>query len=214
MATNATTEKHFEVTIKGQYHAINISSGTPTLKSYEEKFILPSQEAALSNICKHLLSPRLKKIHSDFIRYRTHELVSITLKNYTPNVDVLQMDIMDMSLLELHDFCILRQLTIDPYKHAKLDIFQIRTLVQKAYNDKRQAIKDSKESKNAIENSEAETLRKANNLETPAGTEININEQKVSKANDTKATVLNDSTDVIQPADEPLPAEEPEVTLE
>lgn len=210
-----TEAKHFEVTVAGQYHAMSSISGTPTLKNYKETFVLPSQEAALSNICKHLLSPRLKKTHSDFIRYRTHNLESIVLKGYTPNIEVLQMDIMDMNLLELHDFCILRQMTIDPYKHAKEDIFAIRTLVAKAYNDKRQAAKDMKESKHAVENSEGETLRKINNLDAPVGTEINLNEMKVSAAAKAKKqTAETRPADIVDPLDEPLPAEEKDPVLE
>lgn len=207
--------KHFEVTVTGQYHAMSSVSGTPTLKNYKETFILPSQESALSSICKHLLAPRLKKSHSDFIRYRTHELVLIILKGYTPNSDVPQMDIMDMNILELHDFCILRQLTIDPYKHAKEDIFQIRTSVAQAYSNKRQAAKDMKESKNAIDISEAETLRKINDLDTPTGTNININEQKVTaQAQTQKPNPPPNPSDIVDPADEPLPAEELDPVLE
>lgn len=209
------TSKHFEVTVAGQYHAMNAVSGTPTLKLYKETFILPSQEAALSAICKHLLSPRLKKTHSDFIRYRTHELVSIVLKNYKPDIDVLQMDIMDMNLLELHDFCILRQLTIDPYKHAKEDIFKIRTQVQAAYQAKKQSEKDAKESKHAVENSEAETLRKANDLDAPSGTDINVNEHLATQAAHGAAKpVAVAETAVAEPLDEPLPEAEPESILE
>lgn len=200
--------KHFEVTVAGQYHSMNDVSGTPTLRAYKETFILPSQEAALSNICKHLLSPRLKKSYSDFIRFRTHELVSIVLRNYTPNPEVLQLEIMDMNLLELHDFCILRQMTIDPYKHAKKDIFELRTMVQTAYTAKRQAAKDMKESSKAIENSEAETLRKINDLDAPSGTDININEQKATQAHNAKAAATTMAPDVAEPADEVLPPEE------
>lgn len=210
MVESVGSKKHFEVVVRGQYHAMNAVSGTPTLKTYKEEFILPSQEAALSNICKHLLTPRLKKVHGDFIRYRTHELVSITLKGYKPNADVLQEDIDDMDLLQLSDFCILRQLMIDPYKHAAKDIGVIREMVKKAYSAKRQMSKDMRESKNAVANNEADTLRKANDLppESMDGPRVTINEHKVTQA----AQARQPATSVTKlqaggpiEADEPLP---------
>jgi hypothetical protein len=203
--------KYFEVVVQGQYHALNDVSGTPTLKNYKETFILPSQESALSAICKHLLSPRLKKTHADFIRFRTHELVSITLKGYKPNAEVLQLDIDEMSLLELSDFCILRQLMIDPYKHSAKDIFAIREMVKKAYLTKRQAAKDNRESKASVENTEAETLRKANGLESQSkDIQINENEHKATQAMRAKEKTHDPEGPAptigpVEPADEPLP---------
>lgn len=217
--STAPSKKYFEVVVSGQYHALSVVSGTPTLKTYRETFVLPSQEAALSNICKHLLSPRLKKVHADFIRYRTHKLESITLKGYTPNVDVLQLDIDEMNISELSDFCILRQLMIDPYKHGVKDIFQIRELVRKSYQTKRQAAKDMVDSKIGIANAEAETLRKANDL-PPEDTEtkININEHKATqavKAKETQTeTVPVPGEETVIPADEALPPEEHDPVLE
>lgn len=177
-----TAKKSFEVTIRGQYQALSEHSGIPTLKGYEETFTLPSQEAALSSICKHLLSPRLKKKHADFIRFRTHELAGIKLVGYSPNRDVLQMGLDDMNLLELHDFCILRQIMIDPYKHASKDIFAIRQMVQKAYNEKRLAQKELATSKEGLVAKEADDLRRMNDL-PPAASDpvININEQKLTQ---------------------------------
>lgn len=175
-------KKSFEVTIRGQYQALGEHSGVPTMRNYEETFILPSQEAALSNICKHLLSPRLKKRHSDFIRYRTHELINIKLIGYTPDTSVLQMGIDDMNLSQLSDFCILRQIMIDPFKHGAKDIFAIRTMVQKEYTDKRLAQKEATTSKEGIAAREADALRKLNDL-SPASQDsvININEQKITQ---------------------------------
>lgn len=179
----STVTKSFEVTVRGEYQALGLHTGVPTLKGYEETFILPSQEAALSNICKHLLSPRLKKKYSDFIRFRTHNLIGIRLVGYTPNRDVLQMGIDEMNLLELHDFCILRQIMIDPYKHAGKDIFAIRAMVQKAYTEKRLAQKESADSKQGQDVKEADTLRKLNDLPPVASDPIiDINAIKQTNA--------------------------------
>lgn len=183
----AAQKKSFEVTVRGQYHARSEHSGIPTLKVYEEIFILPSQEAALSAICKHLLSPRLKKVHSDFLRFRTHELIGIKLVGYTPNPDVLNASIDDMNLLELHDFCILNQIMIDPYKHATKDIFAIREMVKKAYSDKRLAKKELAQSREGAELKEADALRQLNDL-PPASrdTVINVNEQLITQEREQK----------------------------
>lgn len=175
--------KSFEVTVRGQYQSLNEGSGVPGIKAYEETFNLPSQESALSNICKHLLAPRLRKKHADYVRFRTHELVGIKLVGYTPNKEVLQMGFDEMNLSELHDFCILRQIMIDPFKHGDKDIFKIRAMVQDLYTQKRQAIKDAATSKDSAKQKEADELRKLNDL-APTSTDIilNENEQKLSQA--------------------------------
>lgn len=174
-------EKQFEVTVRGQYQGLSEGSGIPALRQYEETFTLPSQEAALSIICKHLLAPKLRKKYPDFIRFRTHELVNINLINYVPNKEVLQMSIDDMSLKDLNDFCILRQIMIDPFKHASKDIFAIRAMVQKAYTEKRMAVKEDQMSKSGADAKEADALRKINDLEpTSKDPLININEQKLT----------------------------------
>lgn len=205
-------KRFFECTVRGQYQSLNEGSGVPTLRSYEEIFTLPSQEAALSLICKHLLAPRLRKTHADFIRFRTHELVGIKLFNYSPNKDVLQMSMDDMDISELYDFCILRQIMIDPYQHKDKDIFALRTMIQKVYSDKRQALKEKKESTQGVEQIKADELRKLNDLE-PGDKDlvVNINEQKltnnrqvVDKAS-SPTIVATPVGEYVEPLDEPLP---------
>ncbi|MDE1866581.1 MAG: hypothetical protein KGI08_02575 [Thaumarchaeota archaeon] len=205
----STPKKYFEVTVAGQYIALMSSTGTQTLKNYEEKFILPTQEAALSKICKHLLSPRLKKKYADFIKFRTHEKIAVKLFNYTPDPAVLQMAVDDMNLTELSDFCILRGLEIDPVLHGHKDIFAIRQMVQKANDEKRQALKDKQTSKNHPEEKEANVLRQMNDLEKPPeGLQINLNEQLVHKERPVQeAPTLPAVPTTAEPleADEPLP---------
>lgn len=204
-------KKSFHVTVRGQYQSLHEGSGVPSLKPYDETFILPSQEAALSNICKHLLAPRLRKKHSDYIRYRTHELTGIKLIGYSPDRDVLQMGIDEMDILQLHDFCILRQIMIDPYKHASKDIFALRAMVQKAYTEKRVASKEKETSKEGAQQKEADALRKINDLE-PTATDpvININEKKLSNAAAAEASSkMHDHSPEQSPESmDPLPAPE------
>jgi len=203
-------DKFFEVVVEGQYHALHDTSGTATLKNYRAVFNLPTQEAALSIICKHLLTPYLRKKYHDFIRYHTHRLVSITLHGYKPNTDVLQEGIEEMSLKDLYDFCILREILIDPYKHSNKPIEQIRELVARAYREKRQLQKDNTVARQGVDAAEGESLRKANEL-PPEDTVIrlSVNEQILMQQRNrgqeqAQAQVAIDENII---ADEPLPPE-------
>jgi hypothetical protein len=214
MKANA-PQKYFEVTVAGQYHALHDASGTPTLKHYQESFVVPSQEAALSNVVKFLLAARLKQKYPDFIRFRTHQLVSITLHEYTPKAEVLQMGIDEMTMPQLSDFCILRQLMFDPYKHPGKDLNQLREMVQARWSDKRASVKDSRESIHAAENAEAETLRKLNAL-PPIQTdlEINVNEQRATQKATARAEAQESTVHEPIESDEPLPPIEPDPVIE
>lgn len=207
-------KKSFHVTVRGQYQAYQAGSSAPSLKGYEETFILPTQEAALSTVCKHLLAPRLRKQYPDYIRFRTHELVGITLTNYVPNKEVLQMGIDDMNIKELHDFCILRQIMIDPFEHSKDDIFKLRAMVQTAYTEKRALQKENLTSKEGVDTKQADVLRQANDL-PPVGADpvININEQKITNAARAEAAAVapaHAQASAPLEADEPLPPVEPD----
>jgi hypothetical protein len=169
-------KKYFKCVVEGQYHALHENAGTPTLRKYSAEFTLPSQEAALSVICKHLLTPYLEKKYPDFIRFRTHELKSITLVGYTPDPSVLQIGIDEMSVKELSDFCILRQILIDPYKYPDLE--RTKEIVAEMWRTKRQEKTDEKvtEAEDAIND-----LLSLNELDIPTKElKVNLNEQKAS----------------------------------
>lgn len=192
-------KKQFEIVVRGQYHSLHEASGTPTLKNYTAKFILPTQEAALSTVCRHLLAPYLRKHYPDFIRFRTHELVSITLVGYKPNPEVLQMAIDEMTLPQLFDFCVLKEILIDPYKHYKSpgDLPALRDKITEAWRAKRQNIKDLEESKDAFSQKEADELLELNELPPASGTDgpgINVNEQIASRNANTKSSDTNPAT--------------------
>ncbi len=204
--------KSFEVTVRGQYQAFSEGSGVPGLKNYEETFNLPSQEAALSTICKHLLAPRLRKKYADFIRFRTHEMVGIRLVGYTPNPAVLQMGIDEMNLSELSDFCILRQIMLDPTKHADKDIFTIRAMVQKIYSEKRQAIKERETTKQGDAAKETDALRRANDL-PPVSSDplISVNEKKLTNAAQNAKLQAKSTVSAPESVESMEPLPEPEV---
>lgn len=173
--------RSFECVVTGQYHSLGTHGTVPTLKTYTAKFILPSQEAALSVICKHLLNPYLRKHYPDFIRFRTHELVSITVHGRKPDPAVLQMGIEEMNIEELSDFCILRQIMIDPYKHS--DLAQVKELIQERWREKRLAQKDMNESKDRAAKADEDFLRELNQLPKERGElEVNVNELKATQA--------------------------------
>lgn len=195
-------QRHFEVVVDGQYRALH-ESGSQTLKRYTSKFILPSQEAALSVICKHLLSAYLQKNYSDYINFRTHELKSITVIGRQPNPEVLQMGIDEMTKDQLWDFCILRQIMIDPNKHDNLG--KCKEIVMNTWRTMRQVAADKQSSKESTSEKEAEMLRKANKLPPKSdGVQININAQKAAAAN-----IRNSDSEKSLPgnieSDEPLP---------
>ena len=206
--------KQFEVVVDGQYHALHDVSGSPVLKPYTSKFTLPSQEGALSVICKHLLAPYLRKHYPDFVRFRTHQLRSITLVGYTPNPEVLQMSIDEMNAKQLGDFCILKQIQVDPAKHA--DLNACRELVSTIWREKRTARQDKEELERKNNQGDIDELLKSNDLPVQTGeVVIDINAHKATvaaKARVTPAfTQTNGATGSTAPApamdiaDEPLP---------
>lgn len=171
-------KRQFEIEIEGQYAATGNVTGTPVVKSYKAKFILPSQEAALSVVCKHLLAPYLRKNYPDFIRYRTHKLVSITAIGRKPNTDVLQMGIDDMTIGQLSDFCILKGIMIDPYKHT--DLVLVKEQIAGIYQQQRQNKKEIDTSAAGIDQKEIDDLLGVNDLEKEDETvKINLKERQL-----------------------------------
>lgn len=174
-------KRSFEIVVEGQYLATGDVTGTPTIKYYTASFKLPSQEAALSVICKHLLAPYLRKKHRDYIRYRTHKLISITAIGRKPNTDVLQMSLEDMTVEQLSDFCILKGIMIDPYKHA--DLVHTRERVAEAWRVLRNNKKLLDTSKEGAAQKEVDALLAANEL--PPEEEIvkvNLKERQATAA--------------------------------
>lgn len=188
------TKRYFIATITGDYQTSASPTNAPTLKSYKVQFKLPSQEAALSTICKYLLLPRLKTIYPDCVRFRTHKLVSLEVIGNQPDRAVLQMGIDEMNVHQLADFCILRQIQIDPYKHK--DLAAIKTKVQEAWSLKRQNLKDAEGSKEAKEKAEIEALMALNDMQME-------NEDVIithSKETPNKGTVAKETGIVKEPA--------------
>lgn len=174
-------KRSFEIVVEGQYTAVGEASGTPTVKFYKARFTLPSQEAALSVVCKHLLAPYLRKNYQDFIRYRTHRLVSITAIGRKPNTDVLQMSLEDMDVGQLSDFCILKGIMIDPYKHS--DLVRTRERVAESWRVLRQNKKDNETSAAGADQRERDALLDANELPKEDETvKVNLRERQATAA--------------------------------
>ena len=197
--------RNYEITVQGQYYGAHDTTGTPTVKAYVAKFILPSQEAALSVICKHLLDPYLRKHYDDYAKFRSHRITSIIVNGRAPDAKVLQMEFESMGVRDLSDFCILKHIMIDPYKHADLE--KCREDVKRIYSERISQQRADMTSGAAKEKAEADELLAMNDLpkvgESP---EININEQKIGAALKREKKLID--TDVppeegpIQPVDE------------
>lgn len=201
-------KRSFEVVVEGQYIAHGDHSSTPTVKFYKETFILPSQEAALSKICKHVLAPRLRKVHKDFIRYRTHKLVSITAVGVKPNTEVLQMSLDDMSVAQLSDFCILKGIMIDPYIHSNTTLCRERVAEQ--WRLIRQAKKDAATTNAGQDQKEADALLALNDLPKDDETVVvNMRERAQTAAVQNKSTASIVAAPVTRPADEPIESDDP-----
>lgn len=203
-------KRNYEITVQGQYYGAHDTTGTPTVKNYVAKFVLPSQEAALSVICKHLLDPYLRKHYQDFARFRSHKITSVVVNGRPPDAAVLQMSFEDMGVRDLSDFCILKQIFIDPYKHKDLE--KCRQAVREEWELRISQAKADQVSGASAENAEVEALLKLNELppksETPL---INVNEQRIGAALakaavDPRPSLSPESiTTAAIPADEPLP---------
>ena len=114
-------KRTFLFEVQGQYYGAHSTTGVATVKRYVAKFVLPSQEAALSVICKYLLDPYLRKHYDDYAKFRSHRITSVIVNGRLPDRKVLQMAFEDMEIQDLADFCIIKQIYIDPYQHKDLE---------------------------------------------------------------------------------------------
>lgn len=176
-------KRSFEFTVEGQYYGAHGETGLPVVKQYTAQFTLPSQESALSIICKHLLSPYLQKKYSDFVRFRTHRITNMVTTGRKPDSAVLQMPIEEMSIAQLSDFCLLKQIFIDPYKHSSLQL--CREQVMKVYHERLNQAKANQASGEAERIKEVNDLLELNQLpKIPKDgfVPVSVNEQRVAAA--------------------------------
>jgi len=176
----AEVKRKFVFTVEGQYYGAHDVTGSPTVKGYVAKFMLPSQEAALSIICKYLLDPYLKKHFGDYARFRTHRITSVVTEGRLPDPKVLQMAFEDMGIQDLDDFCIIKQIFIDPYKSKNIEA--ARTAIAEAWHARESQVKADKNSGAEAEKVEADKLLAMNDLKGSTAAEINPNEMKIAKA--------------------------------
>lgn len=174
MEMSTMPEKYFKATVRGQYYCVQTASTTQSVKNYEVDFILPSQEAALSTICKYLLDRKLKDTYPDYAKFRTHQLVNLELHNHKPDQAVLQMAIEDMSLAQLFDFTVLKKISVDPYRQ-KGTLPEIRALITSAYSNQKASQKENLSPAEQKEAKELDAILKANKIsKDPAGMPISV----------------------------------------
>ena len=172
--------RSFEFTVSGQYYGAHDTTGAPTVKLYTAKFALPSQEAALSVICKYLLDPYLRKNYPDYAKFRSHKITSVVTHGTPPNMKVLQMSFDDMTIDDLADFCIIKRIFVDPFKHKDLE--KCRSDIRAIWDARVSQEKADKKSGLAEEKREADELLKLNKLEVDDS--LNPNVTKINKAAD------------------------------
>ena len=172
-------KRRFTFTVEGKYYGSHGQTGLPVIKSYIAKFVLPSQEAALSVIVRFLLKPYLTKNYEDFASVRTHRITSMDTEGRLPDPKVNQMAFEDMEIADLSDFCILNQIFIDPYKHKNFEACreQVMRLYQSRADEKKMLKKTGKD----IEQREVNELLAMNKLE-PLEDDINLGSQRIGTA--------------------------------
>ena len=172
-------KRMFTFQVEGKYYGSHGQTGLPIIKSYIAKFVLPSQEAALSVIVRFLLKPYLTENYEDFASVRTHRITSMDTEGRLPDPKVNQMAFEDMEIADLSDFCILNQIFVDPYKHKNFEA--CREQVMKLYQSRADEKKMLKKTGKDVEQREVNDLLKMNNLE-PLEDDINLGSQRIGTA--------------------------------
>ena len=194
-------ERSFDFVVQGQYYGVHDTTGTPAIKHYTAKFKLPTIEAALSKICKYLLDPYLRKHFPDYAKFRSHRITEVKVNGKDPDRRVLQMGFDDMTTAELADFCILKQIFIDPFEHKDLE--KVRNEIRSIYEARIAQAKADQKSGAALEQSLVDRLLAMNEL-PKITTEININEQRLMTAVKTGDPVKMTEVPKDVPEDDPL----------
>lgn len=174
------TKRRFTFTTEGIYYGAHGQTGLPVTKPYIAKFVLPSQEAALSTIVKHLLKPYLRKNYPDFASVRTHRITSMDHTGRLPDPKVNQMAFEDMEINDLSDFCILNQIFIDPYKHKNFE--ECRDQVVKIYQSRSDEKKLAKKTGKDVEQKEVNDLLALNGLEATDEFIPTLSEQRIASS--------------------------------
>lgn len=214
-------ERVFKVVLEGQYLGAGDASGVAVIKPYKAEFKLQSMEAALSNIVRYLLEPKLRSMYPDFRAYRTHKIVSIDVEGPAPDRSVLNLDIESMSMNQLADFCILRGIQVDPFKcvakkvkrgEESVSFSQLevaRETVAKKWDEKRGQSKDAERDRLAATDQDA--LLKLNDLQKDdAPVKMMFAPAAGTAAHTPGAPVVERVKDPVEPSAAPLPPFEPE----
>lgn len=176
----AELKRSFKFVVEGIYYGAHGATGLPVVKPYSAEFVLPSQEAALSVIVKHLLKPYLRRKYPDFASVRTHKISRMEHAGRAPDPKVNQMAFEDMEIADLYDFCILNQIFIDPYKHKNLE--QCREQIIRLYQSRSDEKKLAKKTGKDIEQKEVSELLKLNGLEAEDEFIPSLGEQRIGAA--------------------------------
>jgi hypothetical protein len=198
----------YKITVEGQYMSIGDASGSKVIKKYQAEFRLQSMEAALSVIVSKLLDLKLKQMYPDYVTYRTHRIIRVEVEGPKPSTAVLSMAIEQMSMQQLADFCILRELQVDPLHLA--DIGKAREMVSKSWDEKRARMKDEAAAKqDSQKDDDLLALNELTRDEAPVKL-IFAPAALSTEAHTPGAPVVERVANPVEPSDAPLPALEPD----
>lgn len=153
-------KRTYEFVVEGQY--IALSGSNKTLKKYSVKFVLPSPDSALSVIVSKLLDDKLRLTYDDYVKYRTHKIVGRSIVGEKPSRAVLEMEVEKMNFEELTDFCLLKEISVDPFKYKNVQL--AREAVAKGWEDQKERGREILKDKEKIR--ELDELRLLNNIPT------------------------------------------------
>lgn len=103
------------------------AKGGKVQKKYDVTVNVPKVEGALSLIKNRLLDPALKKKYSDYLTFRTHEIVSMT--PLSPNSPEPNNNLQYMSRERLEQYIAFNSVPIDLKDYAKEDVGALRSAV-------------------------------------------------------------------------------------
>ena len=127
-------QKGFKVKVVGEYYARSQAVGKEKIiKNYEFEANIPSLTAVLSVVKNKLLAPVLKKLHEDYVMYRTYHIIQITPLDEKSKIQMNKMEVAYMDRNSLVIYITDNALPVESRFYP--DLFKLRVAVQEAKID-------------------------------------------------------------------------------
>ena len=187
--SNAVQSKGYLVKVRGEYFAA-AAGNRKILSIYELEVKLPSMDKALSVIKNKLLDKLLKLKYSDYINYRTHELVSFKALGITEDLEHLPLHLQGRE--QLIKYIKKAKLPID--ENIYIELGGLRKAVALCEADPK------KYAETAIaDRAEYEEDRKLQDLNPEIDPGVSVSEEPSEKNASAKARDLNQNTEKLNP---------------